>query len=193
LELIIIKLAREGFRHITIAVNYKSDLIQAFIKQIKIKKIKIDFVFEKKVLGTMGPTKLIKDLPDNFLLINGDIITKLNMKNFLNYHVKKKSLLTIATTIRNLKDDYGIMTTKNGKLLNFKEKPTRRINVSMGAYGLNKKILKLIPYNKFFGFDDLVFKMLKQKININTFEYKNFWLDIGRHEDLKKAQKITFK
>ena len=89
LELIIYKLVKEGFKHITIAVNYKSDLIQAFIKKIKIKKIKIDFVFEKKFLGTMGPIKLIKNLPNNFLVINGDIITRLNMNKFMSYHIEK--------------------------------------------------------------------------------------------------------
>ena len=61
--------------------------------------------------------------------------------------------------------------------------------VSMGIYVLNKKILKFIPKNKFFGFDDLMKRLLKNKIPINIKIHKGKWLDIGRPEDYEKALK----
>ena len=82
LEVIIRQLARHGFSHITMAVNHQAEIIKAFFMNGEKWGVKIDYSLEDKPLGTMGPLKLIKDLPDNFLVMNGDILTDLDYADF---------------------------------------------------------------------------------------------------------------
>ena len=117
--------------------------------------IKIDFSLENKKLGTMGSLKLIKDLPENFIVMNADILTNINVHKFFKNHLLKKSLFSICYIERQLNSEFGVLYIQNKSLINFKEKPSFPLNVSTGIYCLNKKVLKYIP-NKFFGFDDLV-------------------------------------
>jgi NDP-sugar pyrophosphorylase family protein len=91
IDLVIKYLLKYNFKNITIALNYKGDLIKSFLKNIKNKSIKIEYSFEKKTLGTIGPLKLIKKLPENFLVINGDVLTDLNLQEFYKSHIKSKS------------------------------------------------------------------------------------------------------
>ena len=91
LEIVIKQLKFYGFKHITISVGHQANLIKAFFGNGSKYKISIDYSLEKKPLGTMGPLKIIKDLPQNFLVLNGDVLTDLNFDKFYNYHIKKKT------------------------------------------------------------------------------------------------------
>ena len=82
LEIIISQLASYGFNHITITINHMADIIKAFFNDGSKWGVKIDYSLEKKPLSTMGPLKLINDLPENFLIMNGDILTDLDFKIF---------------------------------------------------------------------------------------------------------------
>ena len=155
---------------------------------------KIDYSLEDKELSTMGPLKLIKDLPNNFLVMNADVLTDLNYKNFFNYHLKNQNLFTISSHIRNEMIDYGVLIRGNKQNLKaFKEKPVEEFMVSMGIYAVNKKILDFIPKNKKFGFDNLMNKLLNKRMNISFKIHNNSWLDIGRPEDYLKATEIFQK
>ena len=76
LEIIIRQLSSFGFDHITLAVNHQADIIKAFFQNGEKWGIKIDYSLETQPLGTMGPLKLMKDLPDNFLVMNGDVLSE---------------------------------------------------------------------------------------------------------------------
>lgn len=187
IDLVIKYLSKYNYKNITIALNYKGDLIKSFLKNSKNKSIKIDYSFEKKELGTIGPLRLIKRLPEDFLVINGDVLTDLNLEKFFKNHKKSKKLISISVTTRKSKLDYGIVkSNKSEVLIDFQEKPLNKFNVSMGIYLLNKKILKFIP-NKKFGLDDLIYKLINKRIPINVFKHKGYWLDIGRPKDFEKA------
>ena len=84
LEVIVRQLKNNNFSHITMAVNHQAEIIQAFFGDGSKWGLKIDYSLEDKVLSTMAPLKLIKDLPDNFLVMNGDVLTDLNFSDF--YH-----------------------------------------------------------------------------------------------------------
>ena len=188
LELIIIQLIKNNFNYITLCLGHQSHIIIDFIQRTKF-NIKIDYVIEKKSLGTVGPLHLIKNLPSNFLLMNGDILTDLNYKKLFNKHTKNKNLFTINTYERKQFVDFGVLgINKKNQLINFKEKPTYKYLVSMGIYFSNKEILKYIPQNINFGFDQLMLKIIKRnKIRIESFLHKGYWLDIGRPDDYEQA------
>ena len=188
LEIIIRNLSKNGFKRIFIAANYRADILKAFFGNGKKFGVKIEYSVEKKELGTAGPIKLLKNLPNNFLVINGDILTDLNFKLLFKKHVSKKSLFTVCTTKRKHMINYGLIEIYKNKVKNFKEKPIHDFFVSMGIYVLNKNILKIIPKNKKYGFNHLIQKMLKDKIKIDNHFHNKYWLDIGRPDDYEKAQ-----
>ena len=97
LEIIIKQLKENGFDHITIAINHMADIIKAFFADGSKWDIKIDYSLEDKPLSTMGPLKLINNLPENFLVMNGDILTNLSFELFFNYHVENNNLFTISS------------------------------------------------------------------------------------------------
>ena len=188
LEIVIRQLKYYGFKHITITVNHQAKLIKAFFGNGKKLNVVIDYVLEKKPLGTMGPLKGIKNLPKNFLVMNGDILTDLNFNKLYNSHNKNKNLFTISSYKRNELIDYGLLeTNKKNELTKFVEKPGKIYEVSMGIYIIRKNVLKYIPNNKFFGFDNLMHKLLKLKKNIKVLNHSGYWLDIGKPEDYIQA------
>jgi len=188
LEIIIKQLASYGFDHITLTINHMADIIKAFFEDGSKWNIKIDYSLEDKPLSTMGPLKLINDLPDNFLIMNGDVLTDLNFSNFYTWHIKNKNIFTISSFIRTQKNDFGVLETDfKDRLTGFHEKPITKFNVSMGIYMANKKILDYIPENKAYGFDHLMLELIKRKKNASVKSFKGYWLDIGRPDDYEKA------
>tara|TARA_B100001057_G_scaffold500452_1_gene615604 strand:+ start:2108 stop:2821 length:714 start_codon:yes stop_codon:yes gene_type:complete len=194
LEILIKQLSFFGFKHITLAINNRADLFKALFSNQKKYGVKLDFSIEKKELDTIGPLKLLKNLPENFLVINGDILTDLNFKYFYNYHIKKKSLLTLCSHTIISKIDYGVIeTNKDDILTNFKEKPNKKVEVSMGIYMLNKKIINNIPKNMKFGFHQLLGSMVKTNKDIHVYRSNKLWFDIGKAKDLSEATDYFLK
>ena len=189
LEIIIKQLKKNNFKKIILAVNHKADLLKLYFEKGKKLGIEIEYSLEQKNLGTMGPLRLIKNLPDNFLVMNGDILTTLNYKKFIENHIKNNANFTISSTLRNNFIDYGVIETKKQFLSDFIEKPNKTYQVSMGVYAVNKKIIKYIRPNTNYGFDKLILKFLKNNINVNVNKFNGKWFDIGRADDYDNATK----
>jgi NDP-sugar pyrophosphorylase family protein len=188
LELVIRQLVSHGFDHITIAVNHQAELIKAFFGDGSKWKVKIDYSLEHRPLGTMAPLKLIKDLPSNFLVMNGDILTDLDYSAFYSKHLENETLFSISSQKRNSKIDYGVLeTNSDGVLTGFIEKPISSYEVSMGIYLVNKDALSFIPDNQPFGFDDLMLKLLSNSKTVMVNSFNGYWLDIGRPDDYMQA------
>jgi NDP-sugar pyrophosphorylase family protein len=188
LEVIVRQLVQHGFTHITLAVNHQAELIKAFFGNGKKWNIAIDYSLEDRPLSTMGPLKLIPDLPENFLVMNGDILTDLSFGDFYQSHVDKNSLFTISSHKREQLIDYGVLEMNNSNnLIGFIEKPRTNYEVSMGIYMVNRQVLDFIPENTPYGFDSLMLDLLKAKHDVAVQSYKGHWLDIGRPDDYMQA------
>ena len=188
LEIIIRQLHKYGFTHITITVNHMAEIIKAFFGDGSKWDVKIDYTYEDKPLSTMGPLTLIHDLPNSFLVLNGDVLTDLNFNEFFNEHVSGNKDFTIASYIRKDKIDYGVLKiNKLNELIDFEEKPSYEFLVSMGIYMVNKKIIDYIPKNTFFGFDHLMNLLITKSEFPRIYKYNGYWLDIGRPDDYEKA------
>ena len=187
LELVIRQLIKYDFSHITLCVNHQAELIKSFFGDGNRWGIKIDYSHEIEPKGTMGPLKKILDLPENFLVMNGDILTNLDFNKFYFDHVNSREIFSISSFKRKQKIDYGVLECDQNKYLKgFKEKPMYEFNVSMGIYMAAKEIIDFIP-DEFFGFDSLMLKLLNLGKNINVIEFNDYWLDIGRPDDYIKA------
>jgi NDP-sugar pyrophosphorylase family protein len=189
MEIVVRQLRRCGFNHITVAVNHQAQLIRAYFEDGRKWDITIDYSMEDKPLSTMGPLGLVKDLPEHFLVMNGDILTDLDYEGFYQSHVDSGAIGTIATYKREVKIDFGVLGFDEAKNLisQFIEKPVERFCVSMGVYAFSRAIMRFIPEGIPFGFDDLMLKLIAEKQDIRAHPFSGYWLDIGRPEDYDRA------
>ena len=188
LEVVIKQLKNNGFKKITMAVGHQHDLFIAFFGNGKKWSIPIEYYVEKEPMGTAGAIRHIDNLDDDFLMMNGDILTDLNFKKLFNIHKNKKADLTIATHQRAQDINYGTLEyNPEGFLTKFIEKPSIPFSVSMGVYILSRSVLSLIPKRGRFDFPDLVEKILAKKMPVYCHPYDGYWMDIGRPEDYEQA------
>lgn len=188
LEVIVRQLAGCGFDRITMAVNHQAELIQAFFGDGSKWGVAIDYSKEDEPLGTMGPLRLIHDLPDNFLVMNGDVLTDLNFGMFLERHEKCMANFTICAHDRETRNEYGVLKTDEFcRLTEFLEKPVTKFLVSMGIYAVARTTRDLIPTSSMFGFDHLMHHLLLEGTPPVVERYQGRWLDIGRPDDYEQA------
>jgi NDP-sugar pyrophosphorylase family protein len=188
LEVIVKQLAHFGFRHITMAVNHQAELIKAFFGTGEKWGITIDYSFEDIPLSTMGPLRLIRDLPDNFLVMNGDILTDLDFRALFEHHVNNNNIFTISSHKRELRSEYGVLELDaDNRLIGFKEKPVIAYEVSMGVYVANQAIFKYIPEGVAYGFDHLMLDLIRCGQPAHVRNFTGYWLDIGRPDDYMQA------
>ena len=188
LELIIRQLAHHGFDHVTLAVNHQAEIIKAFFRDGSKWGITIDYSVEDKPLSTMAPLRLIRDLPENFLVMNGDILTDLSFSCFYDNHIKNGNIFTISSYMREQKIDYGVLNVNsNGMLIGFTEKPKTQYTVSMGVYMVKKCVIDYIPKDKIYGFDNLMLDLILANQPVSTKDFSGYWLDIGRPDDYIQA------
>jgi NDP-mannose synthase len=193
LEVIVRQLARHGFGHITMAVNHQAEIIKAFFMDGAKWGIYIDYSLEDRPLGTMGPLKLIRDLPENFLVMNGDILTNLNYANFYDEHINRNESFTISSYLREQLVDYGVLDTEDGRLVGLREKPRMHYDVSMGVYMMSRWILDYVPHGRAYGFDHLMHDLVSASKRVAVRKFDGYWLDIGRPDDYATAIDIFEK
>lgn len=188
LEIVIMQLARSGFTHITLAVNHLSHLITAFFGDGGRLGVTIDYSREESDLGTIGPLTLIDDLPENFLVMNGDILCDLDYRAFLETHVRAGHLISVSAYRRQLSVDFGVLHyDQTCSLRAFEEKPVLDFDVSMGVYGMHRSVIKALPRGVKYGFDNLMLDGLANKQRIDVCPFSGYWLDLGRPSDYEYA------
>jgi NDP-sugar pyrophosphorylase family protein len=188
LEVVLRQLQVAGFRDVTIAAGYLAELLQAFFKNGERLGMNIRYSLEAKPLGTVGPLKIIDNLPETFLTMNGDVLTNLNYQILVDYHKAKDAMLTIATHNRQVWVDFGVLEVDENKLLSqYIEKPTLNYKVSMGIYVFQGDALKYVPEGQHFDFPDLVQTLLEHGERVAAYPFDGFWLDIGRPDDYAVA------
>ena len=189
IELLIKQLKSQKFSKIDISVGYLSNLIKSYCGDGSQWNCKINYVHEKKPLGTSGAIKLISNLRESVLVTNGDVLSDLNFKRLFDQHKKSGSLLTIAVYKKKIKHKLGVIDINNDcQIKKYREKPSSHFLVSTGIYCCSPKILDFIPKNKRIDLPDLVQILIKNKIIVDSYLHEGEWLDIGNHEDYEIAQ-----
>lgn len=188
LEVIILQLKKSGFTHITLAVNHLSQLIMAYFGDGERFGLRIDYSLEETELSTIGPLTLIPDLPENFLVMNGDILCNLDYKDFYETHVRSNSNVSVSAHRRNVKIDFGVLKfSDENKLTAFEEKPVLEYDVSMGIYCINRSVIDGLKKGLPYGFDHLMIDGLAANSPATIRPFSGYWLDIGRPEDYQYA------
>ena len=188
IEIVIRQLAASGFKEVVLALGYMADMLQAYVGDGSRFGIKIRTSLEEKPLGTIAPLKLMSGLEENFLVMNGDLLTDINYRELWETHIKRKAKGTVATYTKKTKLQLGVLENDDqGKIVRFREKPVLENRVSMGIYIFNRAIIDYIPDDKYFGFDSLMYAMIDKGDDAYSYLFDGRWFDIGMHEDLITA------
>ncbi|MBA4283787.1 MAG: hypothetical protein C0432_05795 [Candidatus Puniceispirillum sp.] len=188
LQTILERLHLFGFRNIFLCTNYLSDHIEEFCGDGSAFGLNIRYFKEEKKLGTIGAVKYLEEhLKLPFLVMNGDLLTSLNYKSVLDFHIENQAELTIGSASYKTNVPYGVIQTEGHQVISILEKPTYSFRISGGIYALSPVVLELIPKGNFFDITDLMDSLLKDKRPVVAFPIEEYWLDIGQHQDYEKA------
>lgn len=191
LEIQMEHLEEHGFDEIFLATNYKSRYIENFFGDGSKYGVTLTISKEEKPLGTVGPLSLLKDRLDKpFLVMNGDILTRLNFAKMYEFALEKGAKLTIGVKKIYTPFRFGNIESDGDFVTDIEEKPNIVTNVLAGVYVMTPGIFAFIPDNEPYGMDQLIKKMLADGEPIAKYEISEYWLDIGVIEDYKGAQEI---
>jgi len=193
LEIILRQLKRAGINEVILAVGYMSQLFQAFFQDGERYGLKISYSFEDQPLGTAGPIALaLEQLDDDFLVMNGDLLTTLNYQNLLSFHKSKRAAATIGLYQREVKVDFGVIKSdEENRLIQYVEKPIYNFSVSMGVNAIRKDAVR--PYltaEKYLDIPELMMRLCDGGHSVLCYQEPCYWLDIGRVDDYQTAIEI---
>ena len=196
LEILVRQLKIYGVEKIIIAVGYLHHMIEEYFGNGSSYGVSISYSLEKEALGTAGPISLVmNDLEENFLVLNGDLLTTINFSNIYDAHIKSKAAATISTFSRKVNIDFGVLElNKNSELEKYIEKPTYDYKVSMGINVFRKNSIKsFIKKGQYLDIPNLMMALRSNEKKVFCYEEDCSWLDIGRVDDYKDAVTVFSK
>lgn len=191
LDVIVRQLSHQGFERLTIVTGHLSELIEAFFGDGERHGIAIDYFREEEPLGTVGALPLLDGLDEDFLVMNGDVLTDLAYGEFLEAHCASGAAASIAAHRREVQVSLGVLEFEHpaddGRLTGYVEKPSYQYEVSMGVYAFSPRVVAHVERNRRLDFPDLVLRLLDAGEVVRGRRSEDYWLDIGRHDDYETA------
>ena len=185
---IIDKFDKQGFKNIDIIVNYKADILKAYLSKIQT-NANLKIIHEKSSLGTVGGISLIKKNKHPMILSNCDILCNIEFNDLMNYHKKNNFDLTIVVSTKHFSIPYGVCDlNKRGVLKKIIEKPSYEKLVSIGMYVLNSNITSFVKKNISLDINHLIENLKQKKFKIGVFPVDDSsWVDVGNWHDYNKT------
>lgn len=187
LETIIEIFKDHGFYKFIIAVNYKSEIIEGYFKDGKHLDVEITYLKENSRLGTAGALSLYKTNNLPFIVMNGDLLTKINFSDLLAFHESNQNSATMCLRQYEHQIPFGVVETDQNGILKIEEKPIKRYFVNGGIYILNNDLLEFIPRETYFDMPSFFENLIEKKIKVGAFPFYEYWIDIGRMDDYERA------
>jgi len=188
LEIILENFIDFGFREFFISVNYKAEMIEDHFGDGSRWGVRIQYIHENRKMGTAGSLSLLPKRPEHAIVVmNGDVLSKVNLQHLIDFHVAHKAKATVCVKDYHFQFPYGVIKADQHRLKGIDEKPIQRFFVNAGIYVLEPEVLEWIPRDARFDMTDLFRKLLSQKLETIIFPIHENWMDIGRIEDLEKA------
>ena len=177
-----------GIENINVTTNYLGEQIEAHYSK-PVDGVRINCVKEPKYLGTIGSIKFVENFTNDMILVmNSDLFTNINYEDFFLHFKEHKADMSVAVVPYSITVPYGIFELDGRNIKGIKEKPTYNYYANAGIYLIKKEIINLIPDNVFYDATDLMDELIKINREVIRFPLTGYWIDIGKHEDLKKAQ-----
>ena len=180
-----------GVSHINVTVNYLGEQLEQHFEQPR-EGVKVNCVREPQYLGTIGSIKFIDTFyNDTILLMNSDLFTNINLEDFFLHFIQYNADMSVAAIPYSVSVPYGIFELEERNIKGIKEKPTFNYYANSGIYLIKRKLLDLIPDGVFFNATDFMAKLIQEDYHVVRFPLVGYWIDIGKHEDYKKAQEFV--
>ncbi len=188
LETTLEQLIEAGFHSFYFLVNYKAEMISEYFGDGSAWGVNIQYIVEKKRMGTAGGLKLIEGKTEEpMIIMNGDLLTKLNFAQLLHFHSEMKALGTICVRQHDFQVPYGVVQIEEDHLVNIIEKPIQSHMVNAGIYVLDPEVIEHIPNDSFLDMPDLFRILIHHQKEIAVFPIREYWIDIGQPDDFKRA------
>ena len=184
------RLKNVGIKNIHLSVNYLAEQLEDYFGDGSNKSLNIQYVKEDRPLGTIGSILLVDNFDhDDIIVMNSDLLTNIDFGDFFRAFKESNATMAVAATSYHVDVPYAVLeVNENNSVKSLKEKPRYTYYSNAGIYLLKKEVLKMIPENQFFDITDLMDKILEMNLKLITYPINGYWLDIGKHEDYKKAQ-----
>lgn len=190
LETLLIQFSQAGFRNIYISTHYMPEEITNYFGDGKKWGVDITYVHESIPLGTGGALGLLtmtdRSLP--LLVINGDVLTTLNIERLLQFHESHQGCATMCVREYEYKIPYGVITGDQNRVISMVEKPVHKFFVNAGIYVLDPSLYNNVPKDTKIDMPTLLEKEISSGNEVMMFPIHEYWLDIGKMDDFNKAQ-----
>lgn len=188
LESIIESFIEQGFKKFYISINYKGEMIEEYFKNGSDLGVEIDYIREDKRLGTAGALRLLPNKNAHpIIVMNGDILTKVDFRSLLDFHNDQGVDATISIREYQLEVPYGVVSIDKNRLKGIEEKPKERFYINAGLYVLNPEIIEFIPRNSYFDMPELFKRLMREQKETAVYPIREYWMDIGHMDDYEKA------
>lgn len=188
LEVVLRQLAAAGVSRTVITLGHMAHLFSASIGDGNRFGLDVEYCLEEEPLGTAAPIRLVENLDEDFLVMNGDLLTTLDYRRLVEVHRRRRAWGTISLHRREVRIDYGVVeTTDDGLLADYIEKPTIPYEVSMGVNVLSRKCVQFIPESGKFDMPQLMLAMHRVGKTVACYKTDCYWQDIGRFDDYQQA------
>jgi len=178
-----------GIDDINISVNYLGEQLESYFGDGSHKGLNINYVWEDSPLGTIGAVSKIQEFQNDYILVmNSDLLTNIDFESFFMDFLEADADLSILSIPYTVDIPYAVLETDNQRIISLKEKPRYTYYSNGGIYLMKKEVLDRIPKGEFFNATDLIEELIEDNKFVKTYPLVDYWLDIGNHDDFKKAQ-----
>lgn len=192
LEHVIERLRGEGFSRFILSLHYLGDVITKHFGDGSHFGVEIDYVEETVPLGTAGALSLL-DLQETspIIVTNGDVLTDIGYGAFADWHLTEKATASMAVRQHRMDNPFGVVKLKGKQIVSFEEKPVYLSNVNAGIYALNSDALEMMVHGEYCDMPTLFERLIKAGRRVSAFPMHEDWIDLGRIEDLERAESMS--
>jgi len=188
LETILENFIEYGFHRFYISVNYMADVVKSYFGDGSRWGVDISYLHEDQRLGTAGALSLLPEKPTEAIFVmNGDLLTKVNFKQLLDFHMGHHAQATMCVREYDFQVPYGVVKIDSHRITSIDEKPIQRFFINAGIYVLGPEALDLIISNTYFDMTTLFEGLIELKMETVVFPIREYWLDIGQLADYDRA------
>jgi dTDP-glucose pyrophosphorylase len=190
LETILENCIAAGFHQFFLSVNYLANQVQAYFGDGSRWNVTIKYIKEREFLGTAGSLALLPEAPAlPVLVMNGDVLTKLNFRHLMDFHAQSGALATMCVRDHSIQVPYGVVNVECERIVSLEEKPVRRFLVNAGIYVLDPEAIGYIPEGRQYDMPELLTHCTVLERGVTAFPLREYWLDIGQHGDFERARR----
>ena len=184
LEHVVLQLKKSGFVNFIFSINYLGNLIKDYFASGEKFNIKIDYVEEKKPLGTAGSLCYLKNLVNQTVIVtNCDVISDIDYGDALDYHIENSGDATMVVRRYETRNPFGVVETSGNQFVSYKEKPVKYENINAGIYIFETNTFKYLEDEKFQDMPDFFMKLLNEGKKVKVYPIFEYWQDLGQKDN----------